>query len=188
MKIPDIDIDMNTRDCILQAIDHIPASIIKNDQIEKHKVGVYFQNIPTEEVSGYSSLDYKHAEELGYFKIDFLNNNIYTEVKNEKHLDDLLGMEPVWELLDNKEICDSLVHINGHYDIVKRIKPQSIEDLAIVLALIRPAKRHLVSKDINFIKKNVWVKPTDGSYYFSRAHSIAYASSIVVQMNLLLEP
>ena len=52
MKMPDIDIDMSNRDCILESITHIPASIIKNDMIEKHKVGVYFQDIPIEERSG----------------------------------------------------------------------------------------------------------------------------------------
>jgi len=33
----------------------------------------------------------------------------------------------------------------------------------------------------------VWVAPTDGSYYFKKAHAIAYAVRVVVHMNLLCE-
>ena len=35
--------------------------------------------------------------------------------------------------------------------------------------------------------KEVWVKPSDGSYYFKKAHAVAYAHAIVVQMNLICE-
>ena len=33
--------------------------------------------------------------------------------------------------------------------------------------------------------KDVWVRPTDGSYLFKKSHAIAYAQAIVVQMNLI---
>ena len=35
--------------------------------------------------------------------------------------------------------------------------------------------------------KEVWVKPSDGSYYFKKAHAVAYAHAIVVHMNLICE-
>lgn len=185
--IPDIDIDMADREKLLNIIPNIPASIIKNNTITKHNVGVYFQDIPTEELTGYSSIDYKKAEELGYFKIDFLNNKIYEKVKNESHLNYLVDKEPVWEMLEIKEVCEQIVHIGNHYDIVNQIKPKSIEELAIVLALIRPAKRHLLKFPKETIKKKIWIKPSDGTYYFSKAHSIAYATLVVVQMNLMID-
>ena len=34
--------------------------------------------------------------------------------------------------------------------------------------------------------KDVWVRPTDGSYFFKKSHAVAYAQAIVVQMNLML--
>ena len=34
------------------------------------------------------------------------------------------------------------------------------------------------------ITKEVWVKPSDGSYFFKKSHAVAYAQAIVVQMNL----
>jgi len=68
---------------------------------------------------------------------------------------------------------------------VQKLQPKSIEQLAAVLAIIRPAKRQLMYKDWNEIMKQVWVKPTDGSYFFKKSHAVAYAQAIVVQMNLM---
>jgi hypothetical protein len=53
------------------------------------------------------------------------------------------------------------------------------------LAIIRPAKRQLMYKDWIDITKDVWSKPTDGSYFFKKSHAVAYAQAIVVQMNLI---
>ena len=33
--------------------------------------------------------------------------------------------------------------------------------------------------------KEVWSRPTDGSYFFKKSHAVAYAQAIVVQMNML---
>jgi hypothetical protein len=67
------------------------------------------------------------------------------------------------------------------------LKPTSIQQLAATLAIIRPAKRHLQDKPWKEILQEVWVKPEDGSYYFKKAHAMAYAQAIVVHMNLLCE-
>jgi hypothetical protein len=65
--------------------------------------------------------------------------------------------------------------------------PISIEQLAAVLAVIRPAKRYLIGKDWNEVFAEVWEKPVGDEYYFKKAHAIAYAHVIVVQMNLICE-
>ena len=61
--MPDVDIDFFDRDGTLKLFKHAPASIIKDDKIEKHKTGVYFHAVPTHPVTGHSTLDYKKAEE-----------------------------------------------------------------------------------------------------------------------------
>ena len=134
-----------------------------------------------------STIDYEKAEDRGYFKLDFLNVSLYKDIKDEEHLLRLMKKEPMWELLQHEEFTDQLFHLNGHGTVVKKLCPTSVEQLASVLAIIRPAKRHLVNKTWNEIEKQVWVKPSDGSYYFKKAHAIAYAHAIVVQMNLLCE-
>ena len=183
--MPDVDIDFIDRDEVLKLFKHTPASIIKEDKIEKHKTGVYFHNIPKEPVTGYSSIDYKKAEERGYFKIDCLNVSIYKDVKNEQELVELMIQEPDWKMLNEQCFVDELFHLNGHFSIVSKLQPKNIEQLAAVLGIIRPAKRSLMHKNWNDIMQEVWVKPTDGSYFFKKSHAVAYAQAIVVQMNLI---
>ena len=184
--MPDVDIDFVDRDKVLKLFEHIPATIMKEDKIEKHKTGVYFHKIPKNPITGHASLDYKKAEDRGYFKIDCLNVSIYKDIKDEKQLVELMIKEPDWRILNEKCYVDELFHLNGHFNIVSKLKPQSIEQLAAVLAIIRPAKRHLLNKSWDEIMKDVWVRPTDGSYFFKKSHAVAYAQAIVVQMNLML--
>ena len=184
--MPDVDIDFFDRDNTLKLFKHTPATIIKDDKIEKHKTGVYFHAIPNHPVTGQATLDYKQAEDRGYFKIDCLNVNIYKNVKSEQELVELMIQEPDWDMLNNKAIVDQLFHLNGHYEIVSRLKPKSIEQLAAVLAIIRPAKRYLLKQNWDEIKTNVWKKPADGSYFFKKSHAVAYAQAVVVQMNLMV--
>ena len=184
-KMPDVDIDFFDREQALKLFKHTPASMIKNDTIEKHKTGVYFHDTPTDPVTGFSSLDYKKAEDRGYFKIDCLNVSIYKDVMSETELVELMIQEPDWDILKDKSKVDQLFHLNGHFDIVSKLEPRNIMQLASVLAIIRPAKRHLLHRDWIDIEKEVWVRPTDGSYFFKKSHAVAYAHAIVVQMNLM---
>ena len=183
--MPDVDIDFFDRDKTLKLFKHTPASIIKNDKTEKHKTGVYFHAIPEHPVTGHSSLDYKNAEDRGYFKIDCLNVNIYKEVKSEQELVELMIQEPDWDMLKDPKVVENLFHLNSHFNIVSKLEPKNIEQLAAVLAIIRPAKRGLMYKNWVDILKEVWIKPTDGSYFFKKSHAVAYAHAIVVQMNLI---
>ena len=106
-------------------------------------------------------------------------------IKNEKHLDKLLNTEPLWELFGHKEVVEKLFHINNHYDIVKQYQPTSVEQLAMILAMIRPGKRYLVGNNWEIIEKEVWTKTED--YFFKRSHAIGYATAICVQLNLMVE-
>ena len=166
--MPDVDIDFFDRDGVLKLFKHTPATIIKEDKTEKHKTGVYFHAVPEHPVTGHSSLDYKKAEDRGYFKIDCLNVNIYKDVKSEQELVELMIQEPDWDMLKDATVVDQLFHLNGHFNIVNKLEPKTIEQLAAVLAIIRPAKRGLMYKDWVDIMKEVWIKPTDGSYFFKK--------------------
>jgi DNA polymerase III alpha subunit len=67
------------------------------------------------------------------------------------------------------------------------MKPQSIPQLAACLAMIRPAKRHLVGQPWDTVMKEVWTKPEGDEYFFKKSHATAYAAAVVVQMNLICE-
>ena len=185
--MPDIDLDFANRNDVLDIIKHIPATL---EDGRKHNTGVYCQSIPVNPLTGQSSIDYKTAEDRGYFKIDFLNVSAYQGVRDEEHLIKLLNTEPVWDLLGEKEVCDQLFHINGYHTLVASLAPKSINELAMVLALIRPGKKHLIPicKDQGFqaIKNEIWVK-VDKSYFFKNSHAVSYACVIVVQLNLIVE-
>lgn len=188
--MPDIDIDFFDRDSALKVIKHIPASRVENDQIKKHNTGVYLQDIPIDRLTGMSSLDYEDAEARGYFKVDFLNVGIYKDIKSEEELVRLLDIEPLWDLLEQKEFCDLIFHVNGYHDLIARLKPKTIEQLAMFLAILRPGKKHLIHKcetsGWDSIKDEIWEK-TDDSYSFKKSHAIAYSHAIVVQMNKICE-
>ena len=133
------------------------------------------------------AVPYTEAEEREYFKIDFLNVGLYKGVRDEEHLVKLMNQEPLWDLLQQNEFVDLLFHLNGHGAILKKCCPTSVEQLAAILAMIRPAKRDLIGKDWTTIMKTVWTVPETGEYYFKKSHATAYALAIVVQMNLICE-
>jgi hypothetical protein len=183
----DVDIDMADRTDFLKLVRHTPASIEKDGNFTKHNTGVYFQNVPKFPLQGYSTIEHKQAEQDGWFKVDFLNNHVYEGIDDETHLDKLVATEPMWELFEHKEVVEKLFHISNHYDIVNQHLPTSLEQLAMILAIIRPGKRHLVGKTWEEIEADVWVKPNDNSYFFKKSHSYGYALAIIVQLNNICE-
>jgi DNA polymerase III alpha subunit len=185
--MPDIDIDFLDREQALKLFDTVPASRIDDGQLVKHNTGIYMHEVPVDAVTGLCQISYDHAEEEGYFKIDFLNVSLYKGVKSEEHLIELMNKEPLWDLLEQDDFCNLLFHVNGHGNILRTMKPKSIPQLAAVLAMIRPAKRHLIGKSWEEVGTEVWTKPTNDEYYFKKSHAHAYATAVVVQMNLICE-
>lgn len=185
--MPDIDIDFLDRDQALNLFKHIKASRIDEGKLVKHNTGVYLHEVPVNAVEGLCAVPYDQAEDQGYFKVDFLNVGIYKGVRDEAHLIELMNKEPLWDLLLEDEFTANLFHVNGHGSILRETKPKSIEQLAAVLAMIRPAKRYLVGKDWTTIMQEVWIRPDNDDYFFKKSHATAYAAAIVVQMNLICE-
>jgi DNA polymerase III alpha subunit len=185
--MPDIDIDFVDREQALKHLNFVGASRLDDNRLVKHNTGVYLHEVPVDAVTGLCQVPYEQAEELGYFKIDFLNVGIYKGVRSEEHLVQLMSTEPLWDLLQQTEFVDLLFHLNGHGDVLKKTCPTSVEQLAAVLAMIRPAKRYLIGKPWTTIMQEVWTKPETGDYYFKKSHATAYAVAIVVQMNLICE-
>ena len=185
--MPDIDIDFIDREQALKLFKHTVASRNDNGRLVKHNTGVYLHEVPVDAVTSLCSVPYEQAEEQEFFKIDFLNVGLYNGVRNEEHLVQLMETEPLWDLLLQDEFNNLLFHVNGHGSILREMQPSSIEQLAAVLAMIRPAKRHLIGKNWATVMSEVWTKPETNDYYFKKSHATAYAVAIVVQMNLICE-
>jgi len=185
----DIDIDLPTTfDPINHFNNIVNASMVKDGDLKKHPVGVYFQTMPTDAKTGLAAIPYDKAEELGFFKIDFLHLSLldYFESKNE--IRTLIKVEPDWLLLQSASVVQHLFQIHRHYEVVARVRPTSIQELADCIALIRPAKRSLMEaylKDRKNTRPHLYAKPADGKYYFKKGHAIAYALNIVLQLHLI---
>lgn len=183
----DVDIDVGNRDLILEKIKHIPASMRNITPIRKHASGVYPCNIPYDPINAMSAISYETAQERGYFKLDILNVHVYEKVKSEEHLISLM-CEPDWSMLNERKIVEQLIHLNGQYDTIRKMPEpiDSIPRLAMFLAVIRPAKRHLIGKTWQEVNKTVWDRDVDG-YSFRKSHSLGYAWLVAVHMNLIKE-
>ena len=185
--MPDIDIDFIDRDEALEYFKHVRAKRVEDGKSVKHNTGVYMHEVPFDPENNLCSVPYEEAENQGLFKIDFLNVSLYKGIKNEEHLNRLMETEPLWDLLEQDDFTDLLFHVNGHGQILRKLKPTSIPQLAAVLAMIRPAKRHLIDQTWPDIMTEVWKKPEGDEYFFKKSHATAYAVAIVVQMNLICE-
>ncbi len=183
----DIDIDFGNRDDILKHIKHIPAAMRNVSPIRKHATGVYVTEIPYDAINNMATIDYSAAEQRGYIKLDMLNVHVYGNVKDELHLIELMR-EPKWDKLKDKQFVEKLIHLSNHYNsLMKMPEPiDSIPRLAMFLAVIRPAKKHLIGLPWKEVAKTIWDKGSDG-YSFKKSHAIAYAQLVVVHMNLLCE-
>ena len=78
------------------------------------------------------------------------------------------------------------VHPSLKHDLLMRMPEpvDSIEQLAMFLAVIRPTKRHLAGLAWSEVAKTVWDRSEDG-YQFKRAHAIAYSHVVAINMLLL---
>lgn len=188
MKIGDIDIDVkSTFDPSF--LNWAPASIYDagKQQLKAHPVGVHPQSIPIDPLTSFSAIPYDVAEEHGYAKVDFLTLNIYDKVENREELDRFLSEEPDWGLLLDKGVQPKLFQLHNHGEILDTIQPKSVDDVARVLAIVRPGKRKLLGlmqKSKELVDDLLWEDSGVG-YQFKKSHAICYAMVIKVQLHLI---
>jgi hypothetical protein len=98
-----------------------------------------------------------------------------------------MTQEPEWHRLYDPEFCAKLIHIGNHYKTLLQMPEavNSIPRLMMFMAIIRPAKRHLIGLPWAEVAKTIWDKTEDGQYAFKKSHSCAYSHLVVVNMNLL---
>jgi DNA polymerase III alpha subunit len=187
----DIDIDLRS-DFKLERVfsNAVPASTVEDKdgvkELKRHIVGAYFQTIPKDPISGLAAIPYEEAEELGYLKIDFLNLSLLQHFESKDEVHYFSRKEPNWKLLEDREFVEKLFHVSKHYDMVNKVKPTSILELADILALIRPGKTILLDKYLKnkkLVRKELYTKRQVSD--LRKSHALAYAVNIVINMNLL---
>jgi hypothetical protein len=204
MAIPDVDIDVVTRDKVLELFpDAVRASQMTTDgrKLVSHNTGVYFQNLPQDPLLGVTTFPYDIAEDLGYYKVDFIPFHIYEHADSDKHIQEMVtfaeSVEFPWEwftermFFENNEPKLKLTHIGNYYDLCQAYPPTSVMDVAILIALIRPRKKYLIGEDWVDICEKIWKKLPEensdgsGNYFFKKSHAVGYALAVLVHMQLL---
>jgi DNA polymerase III alpha subunit len=163
------------------------ASQVTAGALTKHPCGVYPQNVPIDPLSGLCAIPYDEAEELDYIKIDFLHLKLYEKFNSREEIEAVLELQPDWGLLLIPENQQKLFQLSKHGDILREVRPRSIDELADVLALIRPGKRELLQeylKNRKAVRRVLYAKDKHG-YAFKKAHSYAYATVIILQLHLM---
>jgi DNA polymerase III alpha subunit len=163
------------------------ASVFKNGIITPHPCGAYPQGMMGDPITGLSAIPYSEAEELGYLKVDFLHLNVYKHFSTHDEIDQLLKIEPNWNLLLVPSVVEKLFQLGKHADILAKVKPTSLDELADILALIRPGKRSLLEGYLanREVGRRLLYAKSKGEYSFKRSHAFAYAMVIVLQLHLV---
>lgn len=185
------DVDIDVKGGVERSEWGVRCSIYDEDskRLSPHPSGVIIEDVPTDPITRLSCIDYKECDRLGLYKVDILTNTSYNNFESHEEMEKYRDSPTNWELLLDENVCKSLPHVANHYDVVKLIKPKSVEELAHVLALVRPGKKHLLDDYMNPVKKKLTInnifRDTKDGMYFKKSHAISYAVMIVTVLNKL---
>lgn len=163
------------------------AAVVKDGKVTPHPVGVYPQAMARDPFTELAAIPYEEAEDLGYLKVDFLHLNVYSNFKSRQEIEELLKQEPDWTLLQVPSTWDKLFQLAKHGDLLQKVKPRCVEELADCMALIRPGKKGLLGlylKEREACRRGLYAQDESG-YSFKRSHSLAYALVVVLQLHLI---
>lgn len=182
MKRTIFDIDIDVKSSTDRSSYGVRAMIYNSEtqRIQPHPSGVYLGEVPIDKVTNLASFDYKYGDERGFMKVDLLSNTAYDSFKSKKEVIEAVDGDINWKIFTNRKIVESLPHLANHFDIVSELEPKSVEDIADVLALIRPGKEHLIkqyTKNKEATRRQLYTRPKSGMF-FKKAHAISYALMI----------
>lgn len=199
VEIPDVDLDVSDRDRALTSLKNfIQASQVNNDVMSPHKTGIYFQRIPVDPTINLAAFPYKEAEFLGYFKVDLIPNHVYDLVESNDEIEELLSAPVDWSWFQDERFFDSddtryqLTHLAKHMNLCEMYPPKSVEDVAVLLAVIRPRKKYLIGKPREEIDEIIWKKLEEENpdndpkkYFFKKSHGTAFALLVILHAQLI---
>ena len=182
--LPDIDVEVMHREEVVKLFPTaVPASQIANNRLVRHISGLYFQDIPRNPLNGCAAFPKHEAEDFGFYSVDLLScPNPYDGIETMDELRMLLEAPIDWDWFLDTKFVSTLFHFNGTVnddltmaEVVSWYQPHSIADLAVLIAVKLPAKKHLIGEDFEVVKDNIWIKEKDRGRQFKKSHSVAYA-------------
>lgn len=182
----DIDIDLADRNRLIEILQCRPARQEQDGQVRRHNSGVYVTDIPWDPINQCAAIDYREAEQRGYFKIDLLHMTVYDLIKNADHYQNMLDRDPPWNRLwEQPEWAQQLVHVGNYTDLLSKMRPDSIPRMAAFISIIRPGKAHLQNKTWTEVFASVWDGDDSRGYTFKKSHAVSYAALVALHMNLI---
>lgn len=184
----DIDIDVTKNFKPEQIFKIVRASNIVDNELKPHASGVYFQNMQKDPITNLAAIPYDESEEFGYTKFDFLHLDMLSVFKSKEQMRELLEKEPNWKLLEDRNFVENnkLFQLAKQFNVLYKVKPKSIVELADVLMLIRSNKIVLIDK---YIRNKKAVRPELYTRRVAkdlrRSHAVAYALLVVLHMHAL---
>lgn len=163
------------------------AAVLRDGKLTAHPCGVYPQKMATDPLTGLAAIPYEEAEDLGYLKVDFLHLNVYQHFTSRAEIEALLEKEPDWTLLQLPSTHPKLFQLAKHGELLTKLKPKSIIELADVMALIRPGKKQFIGlyeKEREAARRILYAKDETG-YSFKKSHALAYSFVVLLQLHLI---
>lgn len=189
----EFDIDIDVKPSTDKKAYGIQAMVYNENQkkVLPHPAGFYLEPVPVDDVTGNCAFDYKYGSECGFMKVDILSNTVYEGFRDKEEVLRCLESEFDWGVFDDERIVSGLPHIAKHFDIVSQVKPQCIDDLADILALIRPGKRDKLTsylRNKEKVRKTLYRRANDDLNYFKKSHAYSYAMMIMVYVQKTTNP
>ena len=120
-----------------------------------------------------------------------MHNTQYDDFKNRDDMVARLKEPCKWEMLKDQEFVKTLPHLAKHLRLLQSVNINSIEELAMFLAVIRPAKKYLIPELLRCgwegISKVIWkqeeVLSDEEEYQFKKSHAFGYAVMISLRLH-----
>ena len=185
----DIDIDFKTSFDPTELFPAaIPASKIDGNHLKRHNCGAYFQAIPKDPVTGVAAIPYKQASEHGFLKIDFLHLSFLDIFDDKQQIRALLRKPPRWGLLLRSDVVGKLFQLGNHAELVQKVQPKSIQEVADCISLIRPGKINLTEEYLEnreTTRAKLYKISKNDKYSYKKGHALSYALIVVLELHLI---
>jgi hypothetical protein len=144
---PDIDIDFADRTAAMAALFTVPAMIDRDGKKHRPPLGRLLPKRARRSVHAAVRTRLQRSGREGLLQNRF-SQPIGLPAGSEMRstLSSFSTANPCGNCSMSPAMVEQLPHVHKHYDTVQSIAPKSIEDLAVVLALVRPGKKHLIGQ------------------------------------------
>ena len=181
----DIDIDVNKKVDRRDYGKPVPIVNYEKQKILPHPSGIVLDDIPVDPDSGMVPFDYKILDDMKLTKVDLLTNHSYDVFHKKEDILNLVDKIDTidWDWFQDNDFTEKLPHLKGNSHYLNFLHPKSVEELADVLALIRPGKIHLMDEYLvkrRAMDNRIYSRPTNDKMYMKKSHAIAYAVMICV--------